>query len=171
MKKLNVFLLIVLGIALISCKPTSQQGADYNNQIIALTDAVVVDQYGQFLKTWQRYDVDNPDYAELKADFKSYQAQIKTSMDGISSLKKFDGKNEFKDAAIEYLSAYQSTCDNEWKEILDILKQGEDISSRDLSRCDDIAVAIDKKVEKADKNFAKFQKSFAKKYNFELVSE
>jgi len=171
MKKLNLLLVIALGIALISCKPTSQQGADYNNQIIDLTDAVVVDQYGQFLKTWQRYDVDNPDYSELKAEFKSYQAQIKTSIDGINNLKKFDRKTEFKDAAIEYLNVYQSTCDNEWTEILDILKQGEDVSNRDLSRCDDIAVAIDKKIEKADKNFSKFQKSFAKTYKFELVSE
>lgn len=167
MKKLSVMLFIAFGIMMISCKPTSQQAADFNNKIIDQTDAVIT-AYNQFIKTWQNYEFGDPDLSDLKADFNDLKDQIKTSMDEISKLKKFDGKNEFKDAATEYLSSYKSVVENEWTKIMDILKKGEDFDKSDASKCDKLAKAIDDQTGDADDKFFKFQKEFAKKYNFRL---
>jgi hypothetical protein len=167
MKKLSVLLIIAFGILMISCKPTPQQAADFNNKIIDQTDAVIT-AYNQFIKTWQRYEFGDPDLSEMKGDFKELQDQIKTSMEEISNLKKFDGKNEFKDAATEYLGSYKSVVEKEWSQIMDLLKKGEDFGKSDASKCDKLAKAIDEQTGDADSKFFKFQKDFAKKYNFKL---
>ena len=152
---------------MISCKPTPQQGADYNNKIIAQTDPVI-NKYNQFIKTWQHYNFGDPDLSDLKGDFKSLQEQIKTSMDAIGDIKKFDGKTEFKDAATEYIGAYKSVVDNEWMQIMNLLKKGENFDKSDASTCDRIAKKIDVKTGDADSKFFKFQKSFAAQYKFTL---
>ncbi len=167
MKKLSVLLIIAFGILMISCKPTPKQAAEFNNKIIDQTDAMI-SQYNVFIKTWQHYEFGDPDLSDIKDDFKSLQEQIKTTMEEIGNLKKFDGKNEFKDAALEYAGSYKGVVDEEWTQIMSLLKKGEDFEKSDASKCDRLAKTIDEKTGDADDKFFKFQKEFAKKYKFTL---
>jgi hypothetical protein len=167
MKKLSVLLLVAFAFIMISCKPTPKQAADFNNKIIDQTDAVVT-QYNLFIKTWQNYEFGDPDISDLKNDFNDLKDQIKVSLEELGKLKKFDGKNEFKDAATEYLNSYKSVVDNEWMKIMDVLKKGEDFDKEDASKCDRLAKAIDEQTGAADDKFFAFQKEFASKYKFKL---
>jgi len=167
MKKLSLVLLVAFGILMISCKPTSKQAAEFNNKIIDQTDAVIT-KYNQFIKTWQRYEFGDPDMSELKSDFRELKEQITTSMEAVNKLKKFDGKNEFKDAATKYLSTYKSVVETEWEKIMGLLKKAEDFDNEDERQCERLAQSIDDQTGDADDTFQRFQKDFAKKYNFDL---
>jgi hypothetical protein len=147
--------------------PTPQEAADFNNKIIDQTDAVIT-AYNEFINTWQEYEYRDPDLSLLKDDFKSLQEQIKTSLNNLDFLDEFDGKNEFKNAAIKYVNSYKSIVDQEWMEIMELLKKGKKFEKKDEERCNKLALKIDEITGDADNEYFAFQKSFAKKYKFTL---
>ena len=148
-------------------KPTPRKAADFNDKIIDQTDAVIAT-YNVFIKTWQAYEYGNMDLSLLKKDFKTFKKQIKTSLDSLNLIEKFDNKNEFKNMAIKYILSYKSIADHEWAKIMKLLEKGGKFGKSDEEKCNKLAIKIDKKTGPADNKFIEFQKTFAKKYRFKL---
>lgn len=149
-------------------KPTPRKAADFNDKIIDQTDAVIAS-YNVFIKTWQEYEYGDLDLSLLKKDFETFKEQIKTSLDSLALLEKFDNKNEFKNVAIKYILTYKSIAEHEWAKIMKLLEKGEKFVKSDEEKCNKLAVKIDKKTGSADEKFIEFQKTFAKKYRYKLV--
>lgn len=151
-------------VLLQACKPAPTEAADYNNKIIAEQDSIVL-KFRALEQTLNEYDPLAMDIAFFEAN-----EQVDTSIAVIKSLPAFDGKTDYKDSVLEVFALYKSLLDNEYKEVITILKKSEnEYTKEDEDRVRYLLFkVINEKLDNAYENIIAIQTAFAEKYKITL---
>ena len=145
---------------LFSCGPTSGDAAEYNDVII--TEQNKVANKGEAF--YAAMDV-SPE--AMQKAFAEFSAQIDTSIVVTSQLGPIKEKTDFLDAAMESLRLYRSLCDNEYKEIIEILsKPDEEISTEETDRYHALVSEVQDKLDPVRRELDAAQLKFAQDWNF-----
>lgn len=153
--------LIILQTA---CKPSPKEAADYNNKIIAEQDSIVL-KFRALEHTLSDYDPLAMDIAFLEAN-----EQVDSSIAAVKALPAFDDKTDYKDSVLEVFGIYNDLLDNEYKEVITILKKPEnEYTKEDEDRVRALLFGvINEKLDNAYENIISIQTAFAEKYKITL---
>jgi hypothetical protein len=163
MKKVFGFLSLVVVMMLVACGPTQEQAAEYNDQIIDQQIAIV-DRIDVLVESYQYYIP-----ADMDKAYNDAVNQVNKGIETVTALDKFDGKTDFKDAALELFNGYKAALENEHKEMVRIYKiPDETFTEEHYQQWDKLAEEADRKMEEAFNKFGKAQDEFAAKYKLEL---
>jgi hypothetical protein len=162
MKKLAVVILCVTSFY--SCDRINQKIAiKHNDAVIEASDKVVF-AFDKLNKALATFDPDSIDIA-----LATYNLQINNSL---LELNKAVSVNDtsLKFGTREMLHVFKSVGDNEFKHINAIYHLPDSLyTEKEEKEVNDIASAIDEKIEAAQLKQQNAQKAFAKKFNFELI--
>lgn len=170
MKKFLSFVLLTLSVTLFlaSCAPTKEDAMDYNDKIIREQKKVVQGEK-DLINAIKKNLTKGNTLDELLNDLSK---QIDESKKIVEEMDKFDGKSDFKDAALKFFASYRDVVDNEYKAWLENMKTPAELVTDDvLYEEDELINAINRKLDKATNDFLDAQKDFAAKYQFKLASE
>lgn len=163
MKKVFGLLSLVIVMMLVACGPTPEQAAAYNDKIID-EQIAIVDKIDALVESYQYYVP-----ADMDAAYSSAMNQVTTGITNVTALEDFDGKTEFKDAALELFNAYKTVLESEHREMVQIYKIPDEQFTEDhYSKWDNLAKQADSKMEEAFNKFGKAQDDFAAKYKLVL---
>jgi predicted secreted protein len=147
-----------------SCGPTPEDAIKYNDAII--------DQVNLVINSDKLSDALGKEAADMKAFNEGFIKQINDAIDAVKKNGGFDGKTDFMDMAVKYLTIYKGVAENEYKGIIEInSKNPEDITDEDDAKNSKLSEDADKKLQAASDEFDTFQKDFAKRYKFEIESK
>jgi hypothetical protein len=162
MKKTTLLLFpVCIALLLFSCKPSSQQAAEYNDKIIGEVGKVQTadDAFAEAIS--------DTGGAVMEEKLKMLNDQITSSTTAINGLEKFDDKEEFKSAAITFLGHFKKQAETEYKELTALAKK-EERSDEDVDRANVIIEGAGSKRKEAEDKLSAAQEAFAKEYNIKL---
>jgi hypothetical protein len=93
--------------------------------------------------------------------------QCKESVDKIKKLPDYKGNTRFREAGVALFSFYKDISENEYKEMIAILRK-EQIDQSDIDRLTQIEQQIGLREEPLDGEFQGAQQAFAKEHNLSL---
>jgi hypothetical protein len=162
---MRIFLLLTLIGTLFnlsSCNLNPGAGAlEYNN--------VIVDEQTKILEMFVAFtELQGDQLEELDKARLRIIDQCTASLKILEGLSDYEGNTRFRDAAIELFRFYRMTCENAYKEMIDILGKGEDITDSDLKRLEEINAAVEAREVILDNALQAAQEEFTGKYNISL---
>jgi len=167
MKKITTSLLFLMTVVFMvtSCKPSKEDAINYNDKIIREQKKIVQGEKELIEAIKQNLNKGNT----LDNLLKELSDQIDASKKIIEEMKDFDGKSDFKDAALAFLKSYKEVVDNEYTKWLKNLKTPDDQVTEDtLYEEEELVHAINRKLDKTNTDFLNAQKDFAAKYQIKL---
>ena len=168
MKRITASLLFLIAIVFMvtSCKPSKEDAINYNDKIIREQKKIVQSEK----ELIEAIKQDLTKGSTLETLLKELSDQIDASKKIIEEMKDFDGKSDFKDAALTFLKSYKDVCDNEYTKWLKNLKIPEDQVTEDvLYEEEELVHAINRKLDKTNTEFLNAQKDFAAIYQIKLT--
>lgn len=156
MKKSFVFAAFVLFMA-IGCGPKMTAG-DYNNAIVGEQNKII----RLFLDLGMAVRVFDMEKADSIRNEAITQCNI--SLSELKNLPPFGNDARFRDKAVALVSFYDQILNNEYKEMLDILRKGEAIDVSDFNRLEEIQAKISEEENALDSQLEALQQEFASKH-------
>ena len=160
MKKLFTFsALLFLFFSFTAC---SQKNAiEYN-------DAIIKEQSKIMQKVLEFLSVMEKDLIKADQVLKETAVQTKASIKTVSAMEPFDGSSELRDSALELFKFYLHVVENEYPEMIAILKKGESITQKDVDRMNELQQKITKQEQVLDSKMSTAQANFSKKHNISI---
>jgi len=187
MKTTLKFLIGIILISLISCKPSPRKAQDYYSEITKPIESVLMreDQLIQQINLMmkdssetssvlkkQEKSKEVQDFKPLDMAFNNFQLQIATSMNQMKAIGTFDNSNDLKDAATGMLTEYKSVSENEYPALIAIVKIPDDkYTNENDTKFFEISDNIDSKLQKKIGLYIEHVKLFTQKYNFKLEND
>jgi len=186
MKKSNYFSIILVTFSVSSCMNTPEDAVKYFENIFKYQEYVIekegelqnvilkfVSEPAEDSITEKTDTTSNISFDELDTAYNSFLNQINLSLKEVKKIQAFSEKTILRDAAINLLNAYKSVAENEYAEILSILKTpDEEIIEDDNARFNELfSTQINLKLDKELDEFFEVQQAFAEEYDFELLEE
>lgn len=167
MKKVlsTLFGSLVLSVLMVSCGPTTDDAIKYNDAL--------VDEQSKVIKAEDALiqAISQSDAAKYDDALAGLVKQVTESEAIVTKMEAFDGKTDYKDAALSLFKAYKSATENEYPKILKIAKTPNEEYTPEL---DDelmtLSGEIDTKLNKEIEAFVAKQKEFATQWKFELTT-
>jgi len=151
-----------------SCAPTKEDAMNYNDKIIK-EQKKIVENEKQFISAVKENLTKGPTLDNILKDLST---QIDESKKVVEGMDKFNGKSDFKDAALKFIGAYRNVVDNEYKAWLKNLKTPDELVTNDvIYEEEELVHAINRKLDKANNDFLDAQKEFAATYKFKLADK
>lgn len=95
--------------------------------------------------------------------------QIAASEEAVSKMEAFDGKTDYKDAALSLFKAYKTAAKKEYPKIVKIAKTPNDAYTQKMDdQLMKLSKEVDEKLNKEIEAFVAKQKEFSSKYKFEF---
>jgi hypothetical protein len=160
-KVLSSVIALFLAFTFQSCGPTPEDAVKYNDSII--------DQVNLVINSDKLLDALSKEPAEMRSFLDGFIKQINEAIATVKKGGGFDGKTDFMDMGIKYLTVYKSVAENEYKGIIEInAKNPEDITDEEDEKHTKLEEDATRKLEAASEEFDKFQQDFAKRYKFQI---
>lgn len=157
--------LLFFAIFFTSCAPTKEEAMNYNDNIIK-EQKKVINAENELIRAIKNKDID---VIVLDGLYKGLSNQINESTAQLEKMDKFDGKTDFKDAALTLMKKYREVVNTDYKAWMDNLKIPLDkLTDADISQEKIIVADINRKLNNANADFVNAQKDFALKYKFQL---
>ena len=177
------FLLIITAVLMVisSCKPSPEKAENYYNEIFKQLE-LVVDKEATMINfiniemqksdtTLQKKDTASVKL-EIDASFQDFKAQIDKSLYEVEKLPDFNGKTDFRDAAVNLLKEYKSVPSAEYVDAIKIVKIPMSLyTEEDDNMFLKLTETIDDKLQKKIDKYVKILKTFASEYKFEIVTD
>lgn len=161
MKKLLLLLLPLLIFSACDKKSKTDEAISYNDTLVNSFDPI----------TQKMVEFEMALYDSKSTDIDRMYDDLSTSIDRtvkfISEKPAFDGNESFKNAALDIVKFYDSVIDNEYKQMLEMIKS-DTLSAEDEQR---LGAAIDSTYSKEAQYYNAFEKeqaAFAAKYKFNV---
>lgn len=152
---------MLFGLA--ACRPSPTEAVDYNRKIIEQQNLVTA-----HIKKIELSLVDL-DPIEMDLAYKEAKEQVEKSIKLLKSLEPFDGRNDYRDSALEVFYVYQDVIEKKYKEIITLYKKTDDTyTKQDEERAKVLFRQITQKMDNAFENITAVQTAFAIKYNITL---
>lgn len=160
MKKLFTFSAIFfLFLSFTAC--SQKNAVEYNDAIIK-EQGKIMQKVLEFISVMQKDPV--------KADkvLKETAVQAKASIKVVSAMEPFDGSTELRDSALELFKFYLHVVENEYPEMMAILKKGNAVTQKDVDRMNELQQKISKQEEVLDTKVSTAQANFSKEHNISM---
>lgn len=160
-----IFGSIVLSALMISCSPTTEDAIKYNDAL--------VDEQTNVIKAEDALiqAISQNDSANLDKALSGLAEQITASEEVVNKMEAFDGKTDYKDAALSLFKVYKSATEKEYPEIIKIAKTSNEEFTQELDdKLMGLSKIVDEKLNKEIEVFVAKQKEFAEKYKFSLTT-
>ena len=95
--------------------------------------------------------------------------EIDEALNKIEGMPAYKGDSALRDAAISLFRFYKDVFGNDYKQLLDIRRKGENMTAEGGTEMQEIVDRMSKKEEKYDRDFRKAQLEFAKNNNLKLT--
>ena len=156
-------LAIVLMISLFgACKPTRQQAVAYSDRIINQQKAID-------LKERELLTSLDTDTNAVEPAYKSYMSQVQASLDSVRKLEEFGNNSEFRDAAEKLFSTYKEVGEEEYREIVSIMKKSDErLTDEDKQRVKDLLNSVTLRLNQEVAALNQAQETFAKQYHIQI---
>ena len=165
-KTLFPVLTIILFAFLTSCGPTKQDAINYNDKIIAFNAGLI-----------KKTDLLDDSFSSAKTEKMNAARdaalkEVNNAIKKTEELGDFDGKSDFKDAALKYFNKIKTIIEVDYKKL--IVYFSKDVKSLSDTEKEDVTTTVDKIQAEMSANyneFSDFQKYFAKKHDFMLTKK
>lgn len=100
------------------------------------------------------------------------QELVKQCDAAIAALKKlpdYDGNTHFRDAGIALFTFHKDVSSNEYKEMIDILRKGKDITEVDIIRLTQLEQTVAERERVLNEEFKQAQQEFAEQQKISLI--
>lgn len=161
MKK--IFYLSALSLFILSSCGPKMSPVEYNDVIIGeqtKMSQLMIEMTDEF----QTFNFDKSDEVREKL-----VQQCEASVKAVKELPDYKGNTRFRDAGAALFGFYRDISDKEYKEMIDILKKGADITEDDIMRLTVIEQEIGAREEPLDNEFQAAQEEFATEHNISLI--
>jgi hypothetical protein len=156
--KLQYLTFLSTALIVMSCGNSSKlTPIAYNDSLVTQQIKVVeaAEKLQEVLDTYVKQDMETI-YGRLRG-------QINLSKAKTEGFGDFNDNKNFKDATLEFISAYQQLTENEYKEALSLLSKSDSLYSKtDEARVELLYKEIDKKTAQATEKYRLAQNEFAK---------
>lgn len=161
----STVLFFVIASLLTSCAPSKEEAMNYNDNIIKEQKKVINAENAVIRAIKDK----NMDILVIQGLYEALSKQVDESLATIDKMDKFDGKTDFKDAALKFMKTYREVVSKDYKAWIENLKIPLDkLTNEDLSQEKIIVADINRKLDNANSDFINAQKDFALKYKFQL---
>ena len=163
MKK--IVIVSLFAATLISCNRINQRVAiKHNDEVIEVSNKVIAS-FDQLIGSLGSY---NPDSIDLALTH--YNLLVSNSFNDLNKVTSLNDTS-LKVETKKMLEVFKSVGENEFKQISDIYHLPDSLYTKtEEKEVNDIATAIDEKIETAELKQQKTQKEFAKKFGFVLMA-
>jgi hypothetical protein len=159
---IGIAVIVVLGALGYFWSRSSDQAIEYNDRIVGLQTRVakgMID-FSKSSETADGAQIEKK-HAELVGTLEAVLKEAKT-------IEPFEDSTEFRDAAVEMFTFYDSIARKQYLEIMNILKK-ETPEQADLDRIDEIVKSISLREDVLDKKFQGIQRAFAREHGIKLI--
>lgn len=164
MKKKVLLLLLLAAAVSAQAQTTFKDAVEYNDYIVVKQQRI-----GTLLNEYISMAADSlPTLPKLEAKRKSTVDEVKKLTGDLKKMPAWKGNTAFRDASVTLFVFYQSTLDNEFKEIGEILLKTE-ITEADYKRIEELQKSISTREGPLDDVFLEAQKKFAADNNFTIA--
>jgi len=165
MKKLKTLsFALLVGVLLVSCKPSVEDARKYNDDLIAIEKNLSATE-----TEYLNIAFSDSTKAQKTAVYEKVVKEANDALATVDKMEAFDGSSDYKDAGKAYFTAIKGLCDNEYKEALALITiEGRDLTEEENAKLDAVATAIDTKTADALKKIQDAQMIFAAKYKVEI---
>ncbi len=157
------FLALIVSAIIVSCGPSREDAANFNNMLIA-QQKQVVNQYDELVKTYDTYNAEKMDNQLV-----AFLTQLSKAEEEVKAMPNFDGADQLKKAFLDYIEQNRSVAENEVRELIRIYKIPEEEFTTELHNSwNDTYTKGDNKIKTAESKFMAAQKAFAEKFQLIL---
>lgn len=151
---------LLVGIFLLSGCSSQQNAIDYSNNLINLQSKVAraMTDFGNAL------DTETPDPKFMEEKHAAFLTAAGEAIKEAQTIKPFNGDNTLKDAIVKLFQFYQDIGNNEFKEMLNIMKKP-DIQEADAQRMAELSRQVAEREKPLDLTLQATMGAFAKKNN------
>ncbi len=163
MRKL-VYTLSLAMFVMITLMACGEKGnpKEYNDKLIGIQNTVIKE-FLELSNTFASNDKAKIDVAYAKA--------LKVTADAVEAIKKegpYDGDDTFRQKLQALLEFYKSIVEKEYKEMIDILAKGAEITPEDMAKLEELQKSITEREKGLDAEMLKAQSDFATKHGVGL---
>ena len=148
-----------------STKATFSTAVEYNDFIIGQQEKVIK----AVLSMSEVMNAPKINNDDLKASYDVFGKECKKALDTVKTMDEFNGNKAFRDESIKLFEFYYEIYQKDYKEIVEILIKGENISDTDVARLKEIQESITKRENVRDGAFAEAQNKFATENNMQII--
>lgn len=164
MKKTVLFLLLVIAAVSVSAQTTFKDAVEYNDYIVLKQQRI-----GVQLNEYVSMAADTTTTADnLEAKRLAAVTEATKLTNDVKKMPAWKGNTAFRDAAVKLFSFYQSTLNNEFKEIGEILLKNE-LTEDDYKKIEELQKKITAIEAPLDDVYLDAQKKFAADNNFTIA--
>lgn len=135
---------------------------DYNDAIITEQSKII----NAMLNLSKAFETADATTMDTKLELLTKQAS--TAIEALEKMEPYKGDNTLRASAIALFEFYKSLSENEFDEMVDILKKKEKITKEDFAKMEELNKGIVEKETVLDKNLSDAQNAFASKYGFQI---
>lgn len=183
MNTLKCLFFIILTLSLIACNRSSKEAVNYYYLIVEHQNEILekennlrqiifqfVEEVNESSQEKTSDEKVNIPYSQLDSVYIALTNQIKESIIILRRFPFLEKKTYLKNAAMDFLATYKSVTDNEYSEVIFIVKiPAENYTDGNHKRFNDLFVkTINLKLNKAHEDLIAAQNAFAAEYNFEV---
>jgi hypothetical protein len=164
MKKNLLFLSILISVfSIVSCGPSPKEAAEYNDKIVN-TQAHIVQKLDSLDAVMATYDS-----KKIDLSIKSTKKTVDAGIESVTKLGDFDGKSDFKNAAVKYFKTVKSVLDSEYTAINKVIMIPDSMyGPKEEDIFNKMKESYEKRLSESLQEFAGVQQDFAKSYNVEI---
>ena len=163
MKKTLLSAAIVSALFLVSCGPSQKDAVAYNDQFISIQKSLIPT-YEGFIDQIDGHRMDS-----LNIMYGEFSSKSKSALEECEKAQAFNGKTDYKDAAVEYFKTINSLAQNEGKQILDILsKDTSQLTPEDGTNLTLCAGKFDTEYARVFQKIQDAQADFSKEWKFSV---
>lgn len=170
---MRYILIFLIGLFCIqySCSHRTKEEA------LALNDSIVNDQVSIVKTEEQLYNaIIALNFIEAETIYKNFLDSLQQIQTKYEKMKPFDQDDEFRKAIINLVLTYKMVVENEYKELITVVKKLSSFENTDELEFNNSHVkfknlldSIGAKIENSNNDFLQAQKVFADKYNLKLI--
>ena len=161
MKKIILSVAVVSTLFLASCGPSKKDAIAYNDQFIGIQKNLMP-MYDGFIDQIDGHNVDS-----LKIMYGEFSAKSASALEECEKSKDFNGKTDYKDAALDYFKTINGLAQNEGKKIMDISsKDSTQITPDDVTALTLCAGKFDSEYARVFQRLKDAQAAFSKEWKF-----
>lgn len=146
---------------LFSCNMDKMGPVEYNDAIVGEQTKITE----KFLVLMNQVESDLDQCEPLRFDIIK---QCDESISIVSAMSDYNGSTRMRDAALALFHFYKEINMNEYKEMLDILKKGEEMTLDDVTRLSELEQQITSRETGLDAEFQNAQQEFAMQNNIQI---
>jgi hypothetical protein len=159
------FAAFLISVVIISCGPSSEEAAKYNDALIA-QEIKVVNAEMELVSALTK----NLTMSQTDTAYNKLVRQLKFSSDSVKNAKGFDNNTQLKDALLELFSTYKTVAEKDYAEVIELNKINDTLSTmaEDFDKKIEITDRIDSVLNTAVDKFDKAHDVFRKQYRVEF---